>query len=191
MNDHTRIPASSPWGTVQYGTVLADGIISVSTAGHGGVRISPERLAQMPPALRLGRRRWFEEDCEAALVLWAFADTIGERDRRSAFEKAVRDWFPDKWEAHTGRTLEPGESYTRDAQRFAEDHAADFVVTSACGDWHAEVPAGMVGCTAVRRIDGARGWFLVESGRYRARGHNGYVIDQAVDGPWEAGRRAA
>ncbi|MDH6284061.1 DUF7007 domain-containing protein [Prescottella agglutinans] len=186
MNADNRIPASSPWGEVQYGNVLADGIIVVGTASHGGVRISAERLRQMPPALRLGRRRWFEEDCEAALVAVAFADELGHDDaRRENAARSVADYFPAKWEAHFGRTLQPGESYARDRELFEAATADRMVVGSAVGAGSEGVPEGMVGVTARRRSDGARGLFLVDRDRYRsAAGRFGYVIDESVDQVW-------
>ncbi|MCQ4121360.1 DUF7007 domain-containing protein [Rhodococcus tibetensis] len=132
MNADNRIPASSPWGSVQYGSTLADGIITVSTAGHGGVRISPQRLRQMPSALRLGRRRWFEEDCESALVAVAFADDLELDDRRRELAaQSVADWFPTAWEAHFGRTLQPGQSYVRDKETFTVANADRMVADSA------------------------------------------------------------
>lgn len=185
MNADNQIPASSPWGAVQYGSVLADGIISVSTAGHGGVRISVERLRQMPPALRLGRHRWFEEDCDAALVALAFADDLKLDDRRREnAARSVADYFPAKWEAHFGRTLEPGQSYTRDHETFKTTHADRMVANGATGDWHHDVPDGMVGVTATRRSDGATGRFLVSADRYAARSKFGYVIDETLDRVW-------
>ncbi|NLU64931.1 hypothetical protein HCA61_22090 [Rhodococcus sp. HNM0563] len=192
MNADNRIPASSPWGAVQYGSVVADGIITVSTAGHGGVRISPERFKQMPAALRIGRRRWFEEDCEAALVGLAFADDLGLDDRRRAqVAQSVADWFPTKWEAHFGRTLEPGESNLRDKETFEAATADQFVADSALGDWHEDVPAGMVGVTALRRSDNVRGRFLVAHDRYSQRHRFGYVIDEAVDVVWSSAPKLA
>ncbi|MCZ4587653.1 hypothetical protein O4328_28865 [Rhodococcus opacus] len=185
MNADNRIPASSPWGAVQYGSVLVDGIITVSTAGHGGVRISAERLRQMPVALRLGRRRWFEEDCEAALVGVAFADELTLDDhRRESMAASVANWFPDKWEAHFGRTLEPGQSYVRDKENFEAATVNQLVADSALGDWHEDVPEGMVGVTAHRRSDGTRGRYLVAADRYAKRGQFGHVIDESVDVVW-------
>ena len=186
MNADNRIPASSPWGEVQYGTVLADGIISVGTAGHGGVRISQDRWRQMPAALRLGRRRWFEEDCEAALVALAFADELGFDDsRRENTARSVADYFPANWEAHFGRALEPGQSYTRDRELFEAANADRMVVSSAVGAGSDGVPEGMVGVTARRRSDGGRGLFLVDRARYRSEaGQFGYVIDETVDQVW-------
>ncbi|WP_413769113.1 DUF7007 domain-containing protein [Rhodococcus pyridinivorans] len=173
MNADNRIPTSSPWGAVQDGRVLAHGIIIVSTSGHGGVRISPARLKQMPAALRLGRRRWFEEDCEAALVGLAFADDLEFTDsRRDDLAAVVANWFPTNWEAYFGRTLEPGESYLRDKETFEAATADQFVVDSALGDWHEDVPAGLVGVTALRRSDGITTPLLpdfVLGGGHRAR----------------------
>lgn len=109
----------------------------------------------MPAALRLGRRRWFEEDCEAALVGLAFADDLEFTDsRRDDLAAVVANWFPTNWEAYFGRTLEPGESYLRDKETFEAATADQFVVDSALGDWHENVPAGLVGVTALRRSDG-------------------------------------
>ncbi|RYE40315.1 MAG: hypothetical protein EOP24_41290 [Hyphomicrobiales bacterium] len=192
MNADNRIPATSPWGAVQYGCVLADGIISVSPAGHGGVRISHERLNQMPAALRIGRRRWFEEDCEAALVGLAFADVLELDDsRRDDMAASVADWFPATWEAHFGRTLEPGESFLRDKETFEAATADQFVADSALGDWHEDVPKGMVGVTALRRSNGVRGRFLVAADRYVQRGWFGYVIDEAVAVVWSSAPKLA
>ncbi len=192
VNADNRIPTSSPWGAVQDGRVLADGIIIVWTSGHGGVRISPERLKQMPAALRLGRRRWFEEDCEAALVGLAFADDLEFTDsRRDDLAAVVANWFPTNWEAYFGRTLEPGESYLRDKETFEAATADQFVVDSALGDWHEDVPAGLVGVTALRRSDGIRGKFLVAAERYSRRDRFGYVIDETVDVVWSSAPKLA
>ncbi len=64
----TTLPQDSPWGEVQTATVLATGIVFVDTAGHGGIKLSPERIAQMPEGARK-RSGWYEEDCES---LWPF-----------------------------------------------------------------------------------------------------------------------
>lgn len=186
----TAIPASSPWGVVQHGRVLAEGIVVVGTARHGGIQISRDRLNQMPPALRLGRRRWFEEDCEAALVLWAFADDCGlTGDRLGRVEKSVRDWFPDKWEKHTGRTLNRGESATRDKEMFTASNECNYVVTAAWCAGQNDVPEGKVGVLARRASDQDERYFLVAATRYAARGQQPgncgtYVVDPAVDVPW-------
>ena len=69
----TAIPTSSPWGPVQHHDVLAEGIVFVSTASHGGIKLAEPRIAEMPSAERKASG-WYEVDCEAAFVLRHFAD---------------------------------------------------------------------------------------------------------------------
>lgn len=73
-----RSPVSSPWGQVQHSKCLADGIWSVSTASHGGIWLSEDRLREldeiMPEAYPtfVGDARWFEEDCDWCIPVIAF-----------------------------------------------------------------------------------------------------------------------
>ena len=62
---------STPWGRVQDHHRIADGVVSVSTAGHGGIWLSDERIAQLPAHYEpfTGSPRWNEEDVDGALVL--------------------------------------------------------------------------------------------------------------------------
>ena len=68
----------TPWGESQHEEELAPGITVYSTAGHGGIHLSLDRLREMPACLKRVPRcgkyaaSWFEEDCEAALVMLAF-----------------------------------------------------------------------------------------------------------------------
>lgn len=64
-----RVGDSSPWGRIQTVDAIPDvgGMVSVSTAGHGGLWVPPDRRADMPPGWRT--RAWFEEDCEAAIPI--------------------------------------------------------------------------------------------------------------------------
>lgn len=75
------VRSHSPWGPIQSATVLAPGIVSVSTAGHGGIWLSPEREAQIPENVRAIARQyapspWYEEDCDSAIVALWFADEM-------------------------------------------------------------------------------------------------------------------
>jgi len=100
-------PYCSPWGRVQEYSEIAPGIWSVSTAGHGGLAISAERDAAMPPYLRDGRKYggpgYYEEDIEWALVALAFPEAFAEKkpwQPMAPFEAAkltVRQWFPEIW----------------------------------------------------------------------------------------------
>ena len=86
----------SPWGQIDHMTRLADGIYLVETASHGGIWLSPERREQMaersPELLRAvelnsyaPKPMWWEEDCEAALVLIAFWDELPLLMRRKSY----------------------------------------------------------------------------------------------------------
>ena len=62
---------STPWGRVQDHHRIANGVVSVSTAGHGGIWLSDKRIAQLPADYQpfTGTPRWNEEDEDGALVL--------------------------------------------------------------------------------------------------------------------------
>lgn len=73
------VSMSTPWGSAQHVTKIADGIEFVSTAGHGGFCLSNERqqvLAQRFPKFKpfTGNRMWLEEDCDALLVYVLFPE---------------------------------------------------------------------------------------------------------------------
>lgn len=79
--ESTPAPMETPWGPAQDIEEIAPGIVSVSTAGHGGIWISPERYEAMPTALRAyptftGSRGWYEEDSDALIVIAAFPDAF-------------------------------------------------------------------------------------------------------------------
>ncbi|WIB65345.1 hypothetical protein [Curtobacterium sp. MCBD17_040] len=125
----------SPWGEVQHVEHFAEGMTFISTAGHGGVKLSPQRNALIPAPLRR-RSGWYEEDTEVAIpeayfpeeftkVRWG-APRTAEEFRETAF-KHVRDWYPDEYEKATGESVLPGQSHVRDDQLFAKTHENDFV----------------------------------------------------------------
>jgi hypothetical protein len=70
----------SPWGIVQDEETIADGIVYVSTASHGGIWVSPELLGRVQEAMRdyaaywSGSSQWFEEDCAAQCVVVSFPE---------------------------------------------------------------------------------------------------------------------
>jgi hypothetical protein len=168
----------SPWGTVDYSSELARGIVSVGTAGHGGIKLSPERNRVIPAGLK-ERAGWYEEDAASSIVGMYFPEAFPNWTQEK-FEQSVKDWFPDGWELATGKHLRPGDSRNRDRDVWAESHAGDFVMTSASsrGD--------MVEITARRGSDDTRATFLVPTDEYRGRsldderGRDGrFVIDTA------------
>ena len=68
----------TPWGESQSKTVLAPGIVMVSTAGHGGIMVHKDAMKFFHPAVKLasvyggncGDYICFEEDCEMVIVLY-------------------------------------------------------------------------------------------------------------------------
>jgi len=189
----------TPWGVADYAREYAEGIVFYGTPSHGGFNLSPERLAQMHPALR-ERAGWFEEDCDWAKVVFAFPRYFPQEQRDAAIG-TFKDWHPDAYEAVTGETLAPGESHIKDQRLFHERHANDWVVISAiCSDQH----PGQVECVAT--IGGRRGHrgkpdpeerrYLVPKAEYDQRGKFGFVIDPARHTPYDGpssfiARRAA
>ncbi len=55
----SECPKTSPWGVIQDKRELAPGIWQVSTASHGGIKLSRERNAAMPDYMR-NEGGWYE-----------------------------------------------------------------------------------------------------------------------------------
>ena len=87
------IGTRSPWGEIKDATHIdgtPQGVVFVSTASHGGFYVPPVLLNSMYEPFVMGdggrfledrRQGWFEEDCDALLVLgqWPAAATPGQR----------------------------------------------------------------------------------------------------------------
>jgi len=87
--------AYTPWGTADNVTNYGkEGIAFFSTPGHGGFYV-PFALIHSVPGLPdfqpWAGRGWFEEDCDAALVVVCFPDAFDsdqvERARRAVLEQ--------------------------------------------------------------------------------------------------------
>lgn len=130
--DVTNVQEGSrtPWGTAQWVSHPAPGIVQASTGGHGGVKLSPERNRQIPPELRR-KAGWYEEDCDAAIVGMyhpeAFPHLGDDYDHRAS----VKEWFPDDYETATGETVTADESYARGRTLWAEQMDGREVARSA------------------------------------------------------------
>lgn len=177
--------ASTPWGASQGAVRYGEGVVFHTTAGHGGFHLSPERNAKVHDLLRNGAG-FYEEDAAWAAVATAWPDLFTAFEQRQA-EASLRHSWPDAWEVIHCRTLQPGQSRTRDVEAFARDHAKDWVVISAIYSDHqrgfTEVVAtrgGQRHATAEERR------FLIPSTEYTC-GPFGFVVDEtrhaAYDGP--------
>ena len=60
----------TPWGPPQDIEELAEGVLRVSTASHGGLKLSRERWAEIPAEVRdaMFTPTFAEEDCEEPIV---------------------------------------------------------------------------------------------------------------------------
>lgn len=67
---------TTPWGPSDTEETVADGIVFYTTPGHGGFLLSQDRRDDMPEAIRsfqtFAGGNWYEEDCDAALVVYSF-----------------------------------------------------------------------------------------------------------------------
>ena len=79
----------TPWGPPQDIVELAEGVLRVSTASHGGLKLSRERWAEIPAAVRdaMFTPTFAEEDCEEPIVrtLLGLGD---DREREAAVRTA-------------------------------------------------------------------------------------------------------
>lgn len=75
MNSKIEKLPETPWEPAQTSEGIAPGITFYSTESHGGFHLSDERNACVPLKLRrstflqLGMKGWYEEDCDARIVL--------------------------------------------------------------------------------------------------------------------------
>jgi hypothetical protein len=179
--------ANTPWGTSQGATVYADGVVSHSTAGHGGFELSPERNIRIHPSLRAADG-FYEEDCCWAAVAQAFPELFTDFENAFA-DRTIRHFFPDTWEAIHGTTLEPGQSPEKDRRNFYARHAGDWIVVSAIQSGHEPDFTEVVATLGGKRGGSSEGRrYLVPSAEYGTSGGSfGFVIDgsrhRRYDGP--------
>ena len=105
----------TPWGRVQHKEILANGIVSVSTAGHGGIVLSAERQKQLinkgvePNSNFLKSNQYWEEDCDWAIPFYHFADDIKPNMPKEQFDftldcakKSIEYWHKGNNNPYTG-----------------------------------------------------------------------------------------
>ncbi|GGG86661.1 DUF7007 domain-containing protein [Edaphobacter dinghuensis] len=173
----------TPWGQAEHIKQLTEGIFEVSTAGHGGIRVFPEPNQRIPDYMRADSG-WYEQDVEWAKVAVVFPESFEANDVKAA-HNTLKNWRPDAYERFTGRSILPGESYIRDRNAFEAEHARDWIVTAAWGDWASWVPEGMIGVAASIGGRDSKGqskgeilYFLVPAAEYEQRSYNGFVVDR-------------
>ena len=80
----------TPWGPSQHQHQIADGIVQVSTASHGGILLSNERNTKLrktfPDFTNWAGGNAYEEDCDVSVVILAFPECFDD----AAIREAVR-----------------------------------------------------------------------------------------------------
>ena len=171
---------STPWGASQSSEKITRGINYYSTASHGGFILSEGMNKRIPEYARNDNRA-YEEDSEWAIVVTFFPKYFELKERKRALFM-LRNWHPTIYETYYNVVIAPGDSYIKDAQAAKEKNKNNFVVTAAWGDWHENVPSGMVGVIAMRDADKADGKFLVPSNEYNSGSL--FVIDESRHAAW-------
>ena len=124
MSEH--LYKHSPWGQVDNQYTLAEGIVSVCTPSHGGIKLNARRQHIMPEYMRTDDG-WYEEDCEWARVFVVFSSSIllycsaRPDDPNTPYTlksleyapKCLKNWSPDAYEKWFGKLIPDGESYVR------------------------------------------------------------------------------
>ena len=103
-----NVPTNSPWGRVQYHQQIADGIVCVQTASHGGLKLNAKRNNQIPKDAR-NQSEWYEEDCEWAIVALVFPDEFDVP--YESIVTCAKEYSPIEYEAITGDKVKPEESW--------------------------------------------------------------------------------
>jgi len=173
----SNAPKRSPWGTVDYAKELAPGVFTVSTPGHGGIKLDRKRNAAVPKPVRR-KGGWYEEDCEYALAVLVHPEAFDEKTVEAAHDSA-KNWYPEAYETLTGTKVKTEESYTLRKRAVEEATKDKFVVRSARGDWAEDVPTGKVCVTAQKASTGETADFLVTAAEYADRPNvGGFVVDE-------------
>jgi hypothetical protein len=86
----------TPWGAADQVSPIGDGIAYISTPSHGGVYVPPELNEQIPAEWReaswrgLAKAGWYEEDCDAAMVILTFPHSFARGEVENAYWFAAR-----------------------------------------------------------------------------------------------------
>lgn len=122
---------NTPWGQSQQIEIVADGIVKVSTASHGGYHLDAKALAAMPAPLRaigtFAGLGWYEEDCDWCLVALAFPQHFYEYKQLCAVGTALgcndlaRLWLA---------TDPQGAAYLARVEAYRKEHGAQFSIGS-------------------------------------------------------------
>lgn len=94
----------TPWGQSQTVRRITDGILDVTTSGHGGIFVDESRRLEMPDVIRskmtfCGVVGWYEEDCDWALVAVSFPEFFNRQDEQKIAMATIKHYHPDVFDA--------------------------------------------------------------------------------------------
>lgn len=171
------------WGDIQSRKLLAPGILSISTASHGGIIVEKEINVLIPEYMRSPDGA-YEEDVDWSIVATVFPHAFTKEERARAKE-IFRNSIPMAYELYYKEVIPPGQSHAKDEVTFKFLHKNDYLSLAAWGDWHSQVPPGNVvvfagrgGRTADYKLPKDTAYFVVPVDEYEDRGPHGFVIDE-------------
>jgi len=91
----------TPWGIADNVEILAEGIWSVSTPSHGGIKLNAARNKKIPDYMRIDDG-WYEEDCNWSIpaVVFPGAFTLQHGDSATMAMDTLKNWHPSSYEQY-------------------------------------------------------------------------------------------
>lgn len=199
-----KVGMRTPWGKADSVRQKARGIWEVSTPGHGGFKVRAKENTYVPEPFRKSGG-WYEEDIDWAIVVaffhgssnWAVnvpreCHIYESGDTCNRAIATLKDWYPDEYEKVFSVKVSPEESHVLRERAFKEATKDKWVTVSAAGDWHENVPQGMVGVSAKKGGDLTTReyrYFLVPAEDYSSR-KGAYVVPDDAEEVFPTGNRA-
>lgn len=149
-----HVGSRTPWGKADNVERVAPGIVFAGTPSHGGYKLSRERNAAIPPALR-ERSGWYDEDDGRAVVHMYHPDSARPREGFTRADVAaeaavsIRDHRPAAYEKATGTTIPFGVSSGKDKADYYADKKGQVLVYSIGGREDPENPGFVKASTRV------------------------------------------
>ena len=97
MNETTvkSVSTSTPWGKANFAASYCRGVTAYSTPSHGGMKVSAGLNKRIPEPLRVASG-WYEEDCDAAIVVFFLDKEVGAtREERDEAYNSIEEWHYD------------------------------------------------------------------------------------------------
>ncbi len=115
----SKRPGYSPWGSIQSGHKLCNGVYNVSTASHGGIMVSEDIAensfseAALNCAFRYNGYYCFEEDCDAPVALRELLDKklingffhFNAEQLSEVVNRSIQNWHPEYWNSRDKSSL--------------------------------------------------------------------------------------